>query len=257
MPMLRLWAGVPSTSRSSTSTAPESGRSNPAAMRSAVVLPQPDGPSRLTNSPGSIARPNDSRAVLPANVLRIWRNSRVEGTGRLFLAQIPTRRCWCAAATGDERDDREQDGAGDDGQQPEAVARRRARTAPSTCVNTGRVIRLGNENPSIDAIVNSAKHDGGREERALSRATRMLGTMTRNDRGRPAGAERTRGVDERPQVDGPQPGVERSVRERHGEHRVERDEDEPAVEEPRQRVLVRRRSPRRRVRSVAPCREAG
>ena len=71
MPMLRLCAGVPTTLRSSTRTAPESGRSNPAAMRSAVVLPQPDGPSRLTSSPGSIARSNDSSAAAPANVLRI------------------------------------------------------------------------------------------------------------------------------------------------------------------------------------------
>ena len=71
MPMLRLWAGVPRTLRPSTSTEPESGRSNPAAMRSAVVLPQPDGPSRLTSSPGSIARSNDSRATAVPNVLRI------------------------------------------------------------------------------------------------------------------------------------------------------------------------------------------
>ena len=81
----------------------------------------------------------------------------------------------------------------------------------------------------------------------------MLGTMTRNDRGRPPGAERTRGVDERPQVDGPQPGVERPVGERHGEDRVERDQDEPTAEEPRQRRPCRPRSRRRRARSVAPC----
>ena len=34
---------------------PPSGRSKPAIMRSSVVLPQPDGPSRVKNSPASIA----------------------------------------------------------------------------------------------------------------------------------------------------------------------------------------------------------
>lgn len=33
---------------------PESGRSNPAIMRNSVVLPQPEGPSRVKNSPFSI-----------------------------------------------------------------------------------------------------------------------------------------------------------------------------------------------------------
>ena len=37
---------------------PLSGRSSPAIARSAVVLPQPDGPSRHTSSPSAI--PNDS-----------------------------------------------------------------------------------------------------------------------------------------------------------------------------------------------------
>ena len=69
--MFRRCGGVPTTLRSSTRIAPESGCSNPAAMRSAVVLPHPDGPSRLTSSPGSIARSNDSIAAWPANVLRI------------------------------------------------------------------------------------------------------------------------------------------------------------------------------------------
>ena len=36
--------------------APVSLRSSPATMRSVVVLPQPEGPSRVTNSPCSTAR---------------------------------------------------------------------------------------------------------------------------------------------------------------------------------------------------------
>ena len=46
----------------STVTEPESAVSNPARMRSAVVLPQPDGPSRATNSPGAMSSDSPSRA---------------------------------------------------------------------------------------------------------------------------------------------------------------------------------------------------
>jgi hypothetical protein len=35
---------------------PPSGRSNPAIIRSSVVLPHPDGPSSVKNSPASMAR---------------------------------------------------------------------------------------------------------------------------------------------------------------------------------------------------------
>ena len=39
------------TSRPSSSTSPSSGRSKPAISRSVVVLPEPDGPSSVKNSP--------------------------------------------------------------------------------------------------------------------------------------------------------------------------------------------------------------
>src|SRR5207302_7040336 len=42
---------------------PASGRSNPAIMRSNVVLPQPEGPSRVKNSPACTARLTLSTAV--------------------------------------------------------------------------------------------------------------------------------------------------------------------------------------------------
>ena len=54
----------------STSTSPESGCSNPASTRSAVVLPQPDGPSRARSSPGRDGQveavEGDGRAELAA-----------------------------------------------------------------------------------------------------------------------------------------------------------------------------------------------
>ena len=55
MPMSRLAAGTGAMSLPSTVTVPLSAVSNPARIRSAVVLPQPDGPSSATSSPGAIS----------------------------------------------------------------------------------------------------------------------------------------------------------------------------------------------------------
>ena len=71
MPMFRLWAGMWVMSAPETDTVPASARSNPAAMRSAVVFPQPDGPSRLTSSPGCSTRSSPSSATTGPNVLRM------------------------------------------------------------------------------------------------------------------------------------------------------------------------------------------
>ena len=51
-------------------TRPMSGRSNPASTRSAVVLPQPDGPSSATNSPGSMLSEKPSSALRRAEASR-------------------------------------------------------------------------------------------------------------------------------------------------------------------------------------------
>ena len=45
------------------STSPASAVSNPATIRSAVVLPQPDGPSSATSSPGAISSDIPSSAL--------------------------------------------------------------------------------------------------------------------------------------------------------------------------------------------------
>ena len=54
MPMSRLLAGTRVMSWPPTATRPPSASSSPARIRSAVVLPQPDGPSSATSSPGSM-----------------------------------------------------------------------------------------------------------------------------------------------------------------------------------------------------------
>src|ERR1700693_3452160 len=50
----------------STRTSPPSGSSNPAIMRKVVVLPQPDGPSRHTNSPWLTVKSIASTETTPA-----------------------------------------------------------------------------------------------------------------------------------------------------------------------------------------------
>ena len=70
IPASRRWAGTPVTSCPSTRTSPESGCSNPASMRSAVVLPQPEGPSRARSSPGRTVRSRPSRATVGPNSRR-------------------------------------------------------------------------------------------------------------------------------------------------------------------------------------------
>ena len=62
MPMSRLLVGTFVMSWPPTTTRPASASSSPASSRSAVVLPQPDGPSSATSSPGAMGRSSPSRA---------------------------------------------------------------------------------------------------------------------------------------------------------------------------------------------------
>ena len=71
MPMSRLAAGTEEMSLLSIRTDPVSAISKPATMRRAVVLPQPDGPSSATSSPGAMSMDSPSRAlVAPKKRLR-------------------------------------------------------------------------------------------------------------------------------------------------------------------------------------------
>ena len=56
MPMWRWLGRSGTTSRPSMRIVPRVGVSKPATMRSVVVLPQPDGPRKETNSPGATRR---------------------------------------------------------------------------------------------------------------------------------------------------------------------------------------------------------
>src|ERR1051325_11579678 len=61
----RLFAGTVVTSLPWSTILPSSGRSNPATIRSVVVLPQPLGPSSEKNSPSAISRETSSTAPTP------------------------------------------------------------------------------------------------------------------------------------------------------------------------------------------------
>jgi hypothetical protein len=60
--MSRSLGGTQVTSRSPISTRPPSSGSSPASIRSAVVLPEPDGPTRTMNSPSLMSRSRASTA---------------------------------------------------------------------------------------------------------------------------------------------------------------------------------------------------
>lgn len=64
----RRFGCLPSRSSPSSVTVPLSGVSKPAMMRSSVVLPQPDGPSRAKNSPCPISSETPSSAVTSPNL---------------------------------------------------------------------------------------------------------------------------------------------------------------------------------------------
>ena len=71
MAMSRLRAATSLTTLPLIATVPLLIDSRPAIMRSSVDLPQPDGPTKTTNSPSSISRSTDLTAVIepPPNVL--------------------------------------------------------------------------------------------------------------------------------------------------------------------------------------------
>src|SRR3954467_416785 len=77
----------------STSTLPAEGATRPAIIRSSVVLPQPDGPSRETNSPEATARSTSATAsCVPNRLLRRSRASSATAAGDLPLpAPLPLR----------------------------------------------------------------------------------------------------------------------------------------------------------------------
>ena len=69
---------------------PLSGSSNPAIMRSTVVLPEPDGPSKVMNSPDSISIETLSAAFTVPKFLQMPRSS-TSATAKLYSIEHPRR----------------------------------------------------------------------------------------------------------------------------------------------------------------------
>ena len=67
MPMLRFSMGTCVMSRSLTTTVPETGSMKPVMVRRVVVLPQPDGPRKVKNSPSLTWTLMSCRAVKSPN----------------------------------------------------------------------------------------------------------------------------------------------------------------------------------------------
>ena len=63
MPMLRCCGGMAMKSRPSSEMVPDVGVSSPAIIRSVVVLPQPDAPTSVKNSPPATSKDTRSTAV--------------------------------------------------------------------------------------------------------------------------------------------------------------------------------------------------
>src|SRR5438093_5706713 len=61
--------GIRFSARPRSQTPPASGCSNPATIRSSVVLPQPDGPSRQKKSPRETSKSTPLRASTPSKDL--------------------------------------------------------------------------------------------------------------------------------------------------------------------------------------------
>ena len=68
-PMFRLWVGTLLTRRSSNQISPSVRSISPATIRRVVVLPQPEGPSRVMNSPCWMSALTWSTATVEPNVL--------------------------------------------------------------------------------------------------------------------------------------------------------------------------------------------
>src|SRR3954470_1176345 len=89
MPMSRRKGGRSTTERPASRMAPESGCRKPAIRLSVVDLPQPDGPSKVRNSPGGTARSIPSTAAWYAKVLRmLWSSTAGSATDRASIDVI-------------------------------------------------------------------------------------------------------------------------------------------------------------------------
>src|SRR5690349_18035559 len=88
MAMSRSFGATLFTTRPPMAISPAVMFSSPAIMRSSVDLPQPEGPTRMTNSPSSISTLTPCRTSVEPNDLRTFR---METVAMMFLGYPPHR----------------------------------------------------------------------------------------------------------------------------------------------------------------------
>src|SRR6185295_1479687 len=100
----RSLAPCASASSPSNETAPESGQSRPAMIRSSVVLPEPDGPSNASSSPLATLRSTPSSAANDPNLFTMFLTS--IATRDLSFVKMPFENGLCHQR--DQRQHRQQ-----------------------------------------------------------------------------------------------------------------------------------------------------
>src|SRR5439155_51106 len=106
MPKLRSRAGTPMRFDPPCDTSPASGVSSPAMTRNSVVLPQPEGPRKQTNSPSPISRLMSFNARAAPNrlvILRSDRNTRSPVGSRRWAPVRHPAECSPSAGSGEQK----------------------------------------------------------------------------------------------------------------------------------------------------------
>ena len=226
MPMSRRFGGVRVRSVPSTTIVPEVGWSKPATSRSAVVLPQPDGPRSDTNSPCSRCKVDpverDHGAEDPSQAVELE-----EGHQR----GPPSSEAPGAPAS--DQQEREHRSPGDgEAEQRHGGRRIRLRLLDCTRCRSGRCWKAARL-----AIVNSPITIASARKRAAERRDPDVREDHRSHRPQPARAEAVRRLRERVHVDRAEAGVEREehVRERQ-DHIGAHEETVRLVVEPARRA---------------------
>src|SRR5581483_3966459 len=200
IPMSRLFGDTCVTSRPSTTTRPSSGRSKPATMRSAVVLPQPDGPSSERNSPSpSLISIPSSAFTVPKSRWRFW-SSR---NATIVLPRRGDDRAPCASLAADEEERQHRRPRYPEAEQRERAGREALRLVDELDEDGERL--EGGEVRDREL----AHDDREGQERPCERRGADVREDHLHERRRPARAEALRGLGQRMHVDGAEARVER------------------------------------------------
>src|SRR3954470_6119797 len=219
IPMFRWFGGRCEISLPSIDIRPDVGRSNPAIIRSVVVLPHPDGPRNEMNSPRSAARLKSSTATVPPGN-RFW----IPWSSRNVIAWIAS--CLTdrdldlgSRSATDHRDQDHRDPGEPEGDQCQRSLLIRPLVADDREVR--RKGRPGQERRDREL----ADHDRERQEGAAEDRGPKVRTDDLDEDPEPAGAQALRCLGEAVDVDRPKTRVDRSVHVREGQDDVRADEE--------------------------------